>query len=80
LNAQDYEVTLDDLAAPKLRSVAFDRVPKGDFSSDDDEADSKKPETPHPDPIRNETIRIMQDYVDLNKQPRTASVQTVKAP
>jgi carboxyl-terminal processing protease len=75
LEVQAYELTLDDLAAPKLRSVAFDRKQdKNLLDSDDDEADTKKV-TPEPDPIRNEALRIMRDLVELTQQTKTASIQ-----
>jgi hypothetical protein len=44
------------------------------LDSDDDEAESKKT-TPEPDPIRNESLRIMRDLIELNRQTRTASIQ-----
>ena len=72
---QAYELTLDDLAAPKLRPVAFDRKQdKNLLDSDDDEAETKKA-TPEPDPIRNESLRIMRDLIELNQQTKTASIQ-----
>lgn len=77
-----FEVTLDDVSAPKLRSVAFDRnkdKEKGEVAEDDETADGKKASKPLPDPIRNEALRIMKDFIDLNKQARTASVQPEKA-
>ena len=75
LEVQAYELTLDDLAAPKLRPVAFDRKQeKNLLDSDDDEADTKKT-TPEPDPIRNESLRIMRDLIELNQQTKTASIQ-----
>jgi carboxyl-terminal processing protease len=78
LEAQAYELTLDDLSAPKLRPVAFDRKQdKIPIDADDDDADAKKA-TPEPDPIRNESLRIMQDLIELNQQTKTASIQTDK--
>ena len=75
LEVQAYELTLDDLAAPKLRPVAFDRKQdKNLLDSDDDEAETKKA-TPEPDPIRNESLRIMRDLIELNQQMKTASIQ-----
>jgi carboxyl-terminal processing protease len=75
LEVQAYELTLDDLAAPKLRPVAFDRKQdKNLLDSDDDGADAKKA-TPEPDPIRNESLRIMRDLIELNQQTKTASIQ-----
>lgn len=79
LAATAYEVTLDDVAAPKLRPVAYDRK-KDKSDVDEEEAEGgKKPAAPLPDPIRNEALRIMRDFIDLNKSAKTASVQPEKA-
>ena len=76
LGVQAYELTLDDLAAPKLRPVAFDRKQdKNLFEPDEEEANAKKA-TPEPDPIRNEALRVMRDFIDLSEQTKTASVQS----
>lgn len=74
LDAKAFEVTLDDVNAPKLRSVAFDKVEKADLLEEEPEENGKKPVNPRPDPIRNESLRIMRDLIDLNRQGRTASV------
>ena len=43
LDVQAYELTLDDLAAPKLRPVAFDRKQdKNLLESDDDETETAR--------------------------------------
>lgn len=71
-----YELTLDDLASPKLRSVAFDRKPsKEELAEVVEEGESKKEAKAEPDPIRNETLRIMEDMIELNRQTKTANVQ-----
>jgi len=75
LGAKAYELTLDDLVSPKLRSVAFDRKPDKNAAVEDDETSGKKSDKAQPDPIRNETLRIMQDMIDLNRQTKTASIQ-----
>ncbi len=76
--AQAYELKLDDVAAPKLRPVAYDRKPeKAPLIADEDEADTKKTD-PEPDAIRNESLRIMKDLIELNRQTRTASIQSEK--
>ncbi len=79
-DVKTYEVRLDDVSAPKLRPVAYNRKPdKAAMAADDDETtDSKKPEVPQPDPIRDEALRIMRDYINLNRQDKTASVQPEK--
>ncbi|MGA7391935.1 MAG: carboxy terminal-processing peptidase [Terrimicrobiaceae bacterium] len=75
LGVQAYELTLDDLAAPKLRPVAFDRKQdKNLLDSDEEEANAKKA-APEPDPIRHESLRIMRDLIELNQQTKTASIK-----
>lgn len=80
-DVKTFEVRLDDVSAPKLRPVAYNRKPdKASMAADDDEsADPKKPDVPQPDPIRDEALRIMRDYIDLNRQDKTASVQPDKS-
>jgi carboxyl-terminal processing protease len=75
LGVQAYELTLDDLAAPKLRPVAFDRKQdKHLLEAEEDEINAKKA-APEPDPIRNESLRIMRDLIELNQQTKTASIK-----
>ncbi|HET9522843.1 MAG TPA: carboxy terminal-processing peptidase [Terrimicrobiaceae bacterium] len=75
LGVQAYELTLDDLAAPKLRPVAFDRKQdKNLLDSEEEDANAKKA-APEPDPIRNESLRIMRDLIELNAQTKTASIK-----
>lgn len=80
-DVKTFEVRLDDVSAPKLRPVAYNRKPdKAALAAEDDEpADPKKPDVPQPDPIRDEAIRIMRDYINLNRQDKTASVQPEKS-
>ena len=80
-DVKTFEVRLDDVSAPKLRPVAYNRKPdKAALAVEDDEpADPKKPDVPQPDPIRDEAIRIMRDYINLNRQDKTASVQPEKS-
>jgi len=81
LDVTAYELKLDDVTAPKLRKVAFDRKEdKGMMDDDDDsDGDTKKTEKAPPDPIRNETLRIMRDWISLSKPTKTASIQPEKA-
>jgi carboxyl-terminal processing protease len=75
LGGQAYELTLDDLAVPKLRPVAFDRKQdKNLLETDEDEGNAKKA-NPEPDPIRNESLRVMRDLIELHEQTKTASIQ-----
>ncbi len=82
LAVQDYELKLDDVNAPKLRAVAFDRRDeKKAAAADDDEDDdkSKKPGPVPPDAIRNEALRIMKDFIELSQPAKTASAQPTAA-
>lgn len=77
------EVTLDTVNAPQLQKVALDKPPKrngmeefmdGEDPSAPDEAE------PYVDPVRDEAILIMQDYIRLQGQPPvTASAQATDA-
>ncbi|HEY5742798.1 MAG TPA: carboxy terminal-processing peptidase, partial [Terrimicrobiaceae bacterium] len=74
LDVQAFELTLDDLSAPKLRSVAFDRKQdKNLLNLDEEEPDAKKT-SPEPDPLRNESLRIMRDLIELSNRTKTASI------
>jgi carboxyl-terminal processing protease len=75
IGVQAYELTLDDLAAPKLRPVAFDRKQDKDLLGPDEEEGDAKKAAPEPDPIRNESLRIMRDLIELNQQTKTASIK-----
>jgi carboxyl-terminal processing protease len=73
------EVTLDTVNAPKLQKVALDKPPKGNpMEGLDDAEDPSAPDEaePYVDPVRDETLMIMQDYIRLQGQPAvTASAQ-----
>ncbi len=78
LVAQAYELKLDDLVSPTLRPVAFDRKPERAALVDEEtEEDKAKSNFVAPDPIRNEALRIMRDFIDLTANSRTASIQPV---
>lgn len=74
LNAQAYELTLDDLNVPKLRAVAFDRKQDKNLLEPSDDEEEGKKESPEPDAIRNESLRIMRDLIDLGNRTKTASI------
>ena len=60
------EVTLDTVDAPQLQKVALDKPPKrSSLEEMTDEEDPTKPagEEVYVDPVRDETLRIMQDLV-----------------
>ncbi len=74
LDVQAFELTLDDLSAPKLRPVAFDRKQDKNLlepSEEDEEGNKKGPE---PDAIRNESLRIMRDLIEQINRTKTASI------
>jgi hypothetical protein len=74
-NAQAFELTLDDLSAPKLRPVAFDRKQdKNLFEPSEEGEEDPKKESPEPDAIRNESLRIVKDLIELGNQTKTASI------
>jgi len=73
-----YQLTLDDVRnrREKLEQVAYERVRDKRYADDADEeespekrAEAKKPE---PDPIRNETLRILNDLVEMIRQEQPA--------
>ncbi|HEY6675776.1 MAG TPA: carboxy terminal-processing peptidase [Terrimicrobium sp.] len=74
LNVQAFELTLDDLSAPKLRPVAFDRKQEKNLLELPEEDDDGKKEDSEPDAIRNEALRIMRDLIDLGNRTKTASI------
>jgi carboxyl-terminal processing protease len=74
LNVQAFELTLDDLSAPKLRPVAFDRKQEKNLLELPEEDDDGKKEGSEPDAIRNEALRIMHDLIDLGNRTKTASI------
>jgi len=68
------EVTLDTVKEPKLQPVALDKPPKRALESAD-EPDPSAPdeEEPFVDPVRDEAVFIMQDYIRIeDKAPVTA--------
>lgn len=77
IEVQAFELKLDDLASPKLRPVAYDRKPEKASVLAEEETEDKKAD-PEPDAIRNESLRIMKDLIDLNRQTKTASIPPEK--
>jgi carboxyl-terminal processing protease len=78
LDVVAYEVTLDNVNQPELQKVAFDRVKKRMFAVEDEDSDDEKEEV-IPDAVRNETLRISADLVDMLKDSKTASVSDAPA-
>ena len=78
VNAQVWQLTLDDARnnRQKLESVAYEREREKHYAEDPEEARAEKkeaPKPPEPDPIRNESLRILSDLVSLVRQNKTAS-------
>jgi carboxyl-terminal processing protease len=77
-----YAVTLDSVAKPELQLVKHDVKPAAGDAAEGAEA-SKDEETPEEDmetskrpvidPVRDETLNILADLVELSKTPRTAA-------
>ena len=65
------EVTLDTVKAPELQPVALDKPPKRSTFDDPDEPDPSAPdeEEPYVDPVRDEAVLIMQDWIELEGKP-----------
>lgn len=72
-----FKITLDNVDKPELQQVKFD-VKKSDDSAAnpdddswmDDESQGKEPAI---DPVRNESLNILNDLIDLSRAPKTAS-------
>jgi carboxyl-terminal processing protease len=79
---KDYLITLDNVDKPNLELVNNVKGKKADdaeaaLDEDEDEDDdvvSDKDKVVPFDPIRNETLNILTDFVEFNRAPRTASV------
>ena len=77
------EVTLDTVDAPKLQPVSLDKPPKrsGMTEVDEDDPSAAGENEPYVDPVRDETLMIMQDMIRLQGPPPvTASVQAAGEP
>ncbi|MEI6032715.1 MAG: carboxy terminal-processing peptidase [Verrucomicrobiae bacterium] len=78
IRAQVRQLTLDDIRTKreKLELVAYEREREKHYNDDPEEAAAEKrdgPKPPEPDPIRNETLRIIEDLIGLIRQNKTAS-------
>lgn len=65
------EVTLDTVEEPELKRVSLDKPPKRSYEEAEDPDDPSAPEEDEPfvDPVRDETLLIMQDYIRLQGPP-----------
>jgi carboxyl-terminal processing protease len=78
INAEVWQLTLDDIRSKreKLEPVAYERDREKHYAEDPEEAAAEKKDGPkpaEPDPIRNETLRVIEDLINLTKQNQTAS-------
>jgi carboxyl-terminal processing protease len=70
-----YEITLDNADKPGLEPVKYERKKDSEKPSDaslDDEGEGKD-DAKSVDPIKAETLRILEDLVELSRQQKTAS-------
>jgi len=82
-SGKDYLITLDNVDKPKLELVNNEKVKPAASGSDDASGDEDGAEDDDVvagkdkpaifDPIRNETLNILTDFVELTRAPRTAS-------
>ncbi|MDX2079757.1 MAG: carboxy terminal-processing peptidase [Terrimicrobiaceae bacterium] len=75
VNVQAWQLTLDDVRSrrEKLEAVAYEREREKRYVDPDDPESAKEDDTPEPDPIRNESLRIAADLIQLNAQAKTAA-------
>jgi carboxyl-terminal processing protease len=69
------EVTLDTVESAELQKVSLDKPPKQSYTEPEDGEDPSAPdeEEPFVDPVRDEALLIMQDYIEmLGPEPVTA--------
>ncbi|MDP9292009.1 MAG: carboxy terminal-processing peptidase, partial [Verrucomicrobiota bacterium] len=76
---KDFRVTLDNVNKPDLEPVVNDKPDTTDDAADDeddapDEDGVNGKKTPAVDPIKNESLRILADLIELSRSPKTASV------
>jgi carboxyl-terminal processing protease len=79
---KDFLITLDNVSKPALEPVKFDTSlaassttdPTAEDDADDEEdTDAQLDKKAIFDPVRNEALNILTDFVDLNRAPRTAA-------
>jgi carboxyl-terminal processing protease len=86
--AKTYVITLDNVSKPDLQQVTYEKPEKktangaapaapadDDAALDDDEASNKLERL---DPIKTETLNILNDLIDLSRNPKTATASTAK--
>jgi len=79
IEAKVWQLTLDDVKNNRedLEVVAYerDRDKKYDELEEPEDSAEKKDKTPEPDPIRNETVRIITDLIEFTKSQKTVSAK-----
>lgn len=74
-----YSLTLDSVNKPELQlaktEVKPDTAEAAEASSEDAEDEEENPKKPAVDPVRNETVNIITDLVELTRTPRTAAAK-----
>jgi carboxyl-terminal processing protease len=80
---KDFLITLDNVNKPTLELVTNEKTkstgttatdPAAADDADDDDVISTKDKPAVFDPIQNETLNILTDFIEFNRSPRTASV------
>lgn len=74
-----WEITLKTANEPELKKVSFEKKKENDEAEGNDGEDIESAETTL-DPVRQETLGILGDMIDLNRKPRMASVDAEAAP
>lgn len=75
LDVVAYKLDLEDVEAPELERVAYDRKKDKTTYEDPEETspdEAKEASEPLPDPVRNEAVRIASDLINLTAGPKTA--------
>jgi carboxyl-terminal processing protease len=86
VNAKVWQVTLDDVKnnREELEVVAYERERDKKYDIEEEAEDSSKEKkdskkTPEPDPIRNESVRIISDLIELSNPTKTAKTSGAQA-
>jgi carboxyl-terminal processing protease len=79
IEAKVWQLTLDDVKnnREELEVVAYERERDKKYQDleETEDGEEKSDKTPEPDPIRNETVRIMADLIELSNSAKTASAK-----
>ena len=77
-DVKDFQITLDNVDKPELQPVKNEKKQAAIDDDMDDAADDETAEEkeagPAIDPVRNETLNILTDFIELSRSPKTASV------